>query len=314
MENFLDPQLRRLAMAEHERLWRRRGDLDRPKQSKSRHQGSDYVLTGLLRAKQDGEPLVGILCGRVGKKVRYYRHKRGNRAYIKGSIFSRMIPAKPIEDAVINVVAKVLMTDETLRDRIIGFIEAESQRIIPTEKIAELQKKRDQLRRRTELIVSTLDDETLADARSELDRLKSERRSLDEQIAAAEAAIQMQNIDAQAVADEILGQLRSMAANIADMPKFALRQLLGTVISRIEIDMETKAANIQMTLPLIEKNFIGDLGGLEAMRLVGTSASSTSYETHPDIRIKIGEFHCSEQRIVQRGFIETPCYDCRRAA
>lgn len=187
MEHFLDAELRRLAMDEHERLWRRRGDIDRPKQPKGKHRASDYLLSGLLYAKQDGEPLVGVRCGRVGNKVRYYRHRRGRRGYIKDSVFNKMIPAQPIEDAVVALVAAVLTSDETLRDRIIAFVEAEARRTTPTEQIADMQKRRDQIRRRTELIVSTLDEETLADARAELDRLKAERRTLDEQVAVASA-------------------------------------------------------------------------------------------------------------------------------
>lgn len=235
---------------------------------------------------------------------------------MKGSVFNRMIQAKPLEDAVIKLVGDVLMTDETLRDRIISFIEFESQRTMPTEKIAELQRKRDQVRRRTELIVSTLDDETLADARAELERLKSERRSLDDQIAAAEAASNPQDVDPQAIADAILAQLRSMAANIADIPKFALRQLLASVIDRIEIDLETKGAQIHMKLPLIQKTFFGGPGGVKAMRLEGSSASSTSYETHPQFAVDIGRFDCGEHRIgkLSEGSIRHSWYVCRRAA
>lgn len=311
MENFLqDAELRRLAMAEHERLWRRRGDIDRPKRSKSKHQASDYLLTGLLYARQDGAPLVGVLCGRVGKKVRYYRHRRGRIAYRKGSVFNKVVMAKPIEDAVIALVSEVLKGDETLRDRIIGFVETEAQRTTPTEQIADMQKRRDQIRRRTELIVSTLDEETLADARAELDRLKSERRTLEEQIAAAEAAMKMQLHDPQAVADAVLAQLRSMAANIADMPKFALRQLLALVVSRIDIDMETKSAEVSLMVPLDEKIFLGDLCGVKPMRLVGTSASSTSNETHQSLSVSLGRFECAEHRVPRAADrrVKDPCY------
>ena len=60
-------------MKGHEDLWERRGDPNRPKRSKSKHKASDYLLSGLMFAKQDGEPLVGVLCGPARKRVRYYR-------------------------------------------------------------------------------------------------------------------------------------------------------------------------------------------------------------------------------------------------
>lgn len=118
-----------------------------------------------------------------------------------------------------------------------------------------MQKRREQIKRRTTLIVSTLDEETLADAREELDRLKAERRTLDEQIAAAEGSMAIQSLDPNAVADAVIAHLKGMAANMDQMPKFALRQLLGSVISRIDIDMETKAVELRMMVGIDEKFF-----------------------------------------------------------
>jgi DNA invertase Pin-like site-specific DNA recombinase len=309
MQHFLhDPELREMAMAEHERIWKRRGDVDRIKRSKSKHQASEYLLTGLLFAKQDGEDLVGVLCGRVGKKVRYYRHRRGNRDYRKGGIFSRMVQAKPLEDAVVELVSQMLMNDMGLRDRIMAAIETESTRAVVGDPLAELQHRRELLKRRTTMLVSNLDEETLNDARSELDRLKAERRSLEEQIAAAESASAMRSIDPTAVADAVLSQLRKMAQNIGQMPTFAVRQLLNSVVSRVVIDMETKAVEVQLIVPLGE-NFSGGLVDTNAMRPVGTSASSTCDETHPPFRVELGLFYCIAEKTSGRR-----CYSCSRAA
>jgi DNA invertase Pin-like site-specific DNA recombinase len=307
MKDFLDAELRNLAMAEHERIWNQRGDVDRPKRSKSKHQASDYLLTGLLFAKQDGEPLVGVLCGRVGKKVRYYRHRKGRRGYIKGSIFNRMILAKPLEDAVVELIGRILTSEGGLRDRIIAAVNAEAQKSEPTEQLVELQKRREQLKNRTALIVSTLDEETLADAREELDRLKIERRTLDEQIAAAQGARAMRSINPIKVSDAVVAQLRNMTASMSEMPKFALRQLLASVVGRISIDMETKAVEVQMMLPL--GMVLSGETSEKAMRLVGNSASSTSNETYQPIRIELGRFDCAENRLAGK-----PCYICRRRA
>jgi hypothetical protein len=306
MEHFLDTEIRTLAMAEHERIWRFRGDADRPKQSKSKHQTSDYLLTGLLFAKQDGEPLVGVLCGRVGKKVRYYSHRRGRRGYLKGSVFNRLIAAQPLEDAIVDLVARTLTNDDGLRDRIIAMVEEEAHKTVSAEGLAELQQRRDRIKKKTALIVSALDEETLADAREEIDRLKTERRTLDEQIAVAEAATAMKSVDPSKAADAVLAQLRSMAANIGEMPKFAVRQLLVSVIGRVVVDLETKDAEIQLILQIGE-NFLGSLSNGEPMRLVGTSESSTYYETHRPFQLELGRFECVETRPKGR-----PCYDCRR--
>jgi hypothetical protein len=69
-----------------------------------------------------------------------------------------------------------------------------------------------------------------------------------------------------------------MAANMESMPKFALRQLLATVVEKVVADMETKEIEIFLGLPSV--GAIGQYNADNAMRLVGISASSTSDETH----------------------------------
>jgi hypothetical protein len=305
MANFLEAELRSLAMAEHERLWRERGDLDRPKRSRSKHQASDYLLTGLMYAKQDGEPLVGVLCGRVRKKVRYYRHRRGRRGYLKGSIFNRVVPAGPLEEAVVGVARQILTSETDLRDRIVAFVESEARKTGPNEALTELQQRREQVKRRTKLIVATLDEETLVDAKDELERLKTERRALDEQLAAAEAATAMRSLDPQAVADEVVAKLRLMAADATDMPKFALRQFLASVVGRVVVDMETKDVEVEIMLPMgmvYGKNFSSG-----SVRLVGNSASSTCFETHRVLMLKLAYADC--RYVLASGMA---CYECRR--
>ena len=136
-----------------------------------------------------------------------------------------MIPAKALEDAIVALVAEVLADEQGLRERVVAFVESEARRAAPGEELVELQARRERLKRRTSLIVSTLDEETLADAQGELDRVKTERRTLDEQIAAAEGAASLRSLDPNAVADAVLGQLKGMAAKASELPTFALRQL-----------------------------------------------------------------------------------------
>jgi hypothetical protein len=304
MAKFLEPEVRKLAMAEHEKLWARRTDPDRPKQSKSRHKASDYLLSGLLLAKQDGGGLVGVLCGRVGKKVRYYRHKRGRTGYRKGSVFNRLIPVEPLETAVVGVVQEILADLPNLRERVMAFVREQSEAAGDGAALEDLRRRREQVRRRTELIVSTLDEETLADARAELERLRAERRSLDEQIASAEAAEQARTTDPEATADRVVAQLSEMAANMKTMPKFALRQALGGLVEKVVVDMETKEAEVTLALPAWA---MSASKGQEAMRLVGTSASSTYYQTHQRLTVVLAVADC---RYVKGK--HSVCFDCRR--
>lgn len=307
MKDFLDADLRALAIADHDRRWEHESDPDRPKHHKGRHVASEYLLTGLLVAKQDGETLSGILCGRQGHKVRYYRHRRGRRGYIKGSIFNRMIPAEPLEDAILKVLSDAILSIDDLRSVIIAKVEQESRASSATEDIAALQRKREDLRRRTQTLVATLDEETLADAQPVLDRLAAERRDLDQRIAAAESQNAVAAISPEKVADAVLTQLRSLSEGLRTDNLHALRQTLAALVDRIVVDMETKEVTVEMAIAVPLAGDAQVTGTM--MRPVGTSRSSASYETQPVFRLKMGVLACvSTTKAARR------CYECRRGA
>jgi hypothetical protein len=307
MADFLEPQIRSRAMAEHERLWARRGDPDRPKQSKSKHKASDYLLSGLFFAKQDGEPLTGILCGKVNRRVRKYRHRRGRRGYRKGSVFNSQFNAAALEEAIVELVADELRNLPQLREQVLAAVAAHSASLSNDgAQLDELRKRRDQVRKRTELIFATFDEEAIADAKGEVERLKAERRGLEDQIAAIEAAEQTRAADPEQVADAVIARLKELPASLKSMPPFALRQVIETFVERIVGHMETKDVEVSMSLPawaFAQKN--EDFG----VRPVGSWPSSISYETPQRLVVQLGVVDC---RYVRRS--SQVCYQCRRRA
>lgn len=306
-----DEQVRMLAIEGQDRYWQHLADPDRPKLSKSKHKTSDYLLSGILHAKQDGGSLVGVLCGRVGKKVRYYRHRRGRTGYQKGSVFNKLIHAETVETAVIDAVKQTLLDGQNLRAKLVELIEAQSQPT-STVDVEELKRQREKLKKRTEWIVSTLDEETLADARGELEKLKAERRRLDEQIALATATTRPPKLDAETLAREMEERTKNFFQALPTMPRHLLREWLATVVSSVIVDMETKAIEIHVQLPM--HMLESALPSEKAMRLVPTSASSTSYQTHPSVPFVLGRSTCAEHRVERRGGASQPCYSCRRVA
>ena len=297
-----DEQLRQLAIEGQDRYWRQRLDPDRAKCSKNKHKDSDYLLTGLLFAKQDGAPLVGVLCGRVGKKKRYYRHRRGSRGYIKGSVFNGMVNAD-VEQTVIDAVQTTLLDEKYLRGRLTTIIETESKQAATVD-VEELRRQREKLKKRTELIVATLDEETLVDARSELERLKSERRRLDEQIAAASAPRPVSPADIDELLPQLLQKTKKFFQLVSSLPKHLVKEWLAQVVQRVVVDMETKALEIEVLLPpeLMKAVFPGG----NAMRLVSSSPSPSSYETHLPAAL-IAMIDCQFQKASNR-----ICYSCHR--
>jgi len=53
----------------------------------------------------------------------------------------------------------------------------------------------------------------------------------------------------EATANDVIAQLAELSANLKTMPKFALRQALGSIIEKVVVDMETKQVEITLALP-----------------------------------------------------------------
>lgn len=297
-----DEQLRALAIDGQDRYWQHAADPHRQKRNNSKHQTSDYLLTGLLFAKQDDGPLVGVLCGRVGEKVRYYRHRRGRTGYMKGSVFNKMIHAETVEKAVIDAVKDILLDPEHLKARLTAIIETECRETTSVDLDA-LKRQRDKLKKRTAFLVATLDEETLADARPELDKLSEERRRLDKQIATAERP-QLPKADPSVLADEMVKKTKNFFSDLDSLSNHRIREFLGAAVSKVVVDMETKAIEISVQLPsdLLKTAFLGE----KAMRLATTSQSQGSCETHLPTAL-IAMIDCRFQKASNH-----LCYDCRR--
>jgi hypothetical protein len=73
-----------------------------------RHVDSPYILKGLLCASQGGYAMSGKICGPKGYRTRYYRVTRGESAPKNGSILAKLVPAEPLEKAVLSAVKDVL--------------------------------------------------------------------------------------------------------------------------------------------------------------------------------------------------------------
>ena len=89
------------------------------------------------------------------------------------------------------------------------------------------------------------------------------------------------------------------------MPNHLVREWLASVVSKVIVDMETKAIEIHVQLPkqMLETAFSSE----KAMRLVQTSASSTSDETHQLLVVNLGIADC---RYIRKS--SSVCYECRR--
>lgn len=111
-------ELRELAAAKQQAHLDAQANGERRKPNRDRHCNTSFFLKGILRSKQGDEPMTGTTTGKSGVPTRYYRVPRAY-AYPDGDrILRRMIPAEPIEHAVIEIVRRTLLEIPDLRSRI----------------------------------------------------------------------------------------------------------------------------------------------------------------------------------------------------
>jgi hypothetical protein len=307
MADFLPQELSAKALPEIEALmvaqWERSQDPTRATRSSSKHKNSEYVLTGLLVAAQDGEALSGVLCGKVGKKVRKYRHPRSARGYRKGSIFNNYIRAAELEDAVLAQISEVVANGADLRDQVLEAIRASAPDGDAEQQLSALRVEREEVAQRTRLISRTFTEEHLADVQPELDALAAQRRELDRQIAEYEKRSAFAAEDPNELADRVLAQIANCAVPMGEISASMKRDLLEAYVERVVVDMATKDAEVYFKLP--ESALAAGFG----VRLGHNLRSQTDGVTPPALVVQLGMADC---RYVLRP--RQACYQCRRRA
>ena len=177
MYDFLPKDVRDAAVSALARLWQDRADPARPPcQKKPRPRpASTFLLTDKLHALQDGANLSGTLSGPRDRTIPYYRHPR-SREELKGSIYNRMIPAKPLHEELARVLAEVLGDVPDLRERLTRHvIEQREAADIDRPDATELEAEREELKAQITMILRSLSGAALADAKGELERLGARR-------------------------------------------------------------------------------------------------------------------------------------------
>ncbi len=210
-----------------------------------------------------------------------------------------------MEKAVIDAVKETLLDTDNLREKLLGMIEAVSRSALSVD-VEDLKQQRERLKKRTQLIVAHLDEETLADAQDELEKLKGQRRLLDEQIAAADSA-QTPKVDAEIRVERVIEEIEKFSREMDSLPNHLIRNWLAALVPIVIVDMETKSIEIHVALQpaTLKTAFPGE----KPMRLVTTSASSTAYETHPSTKALLAIIDCEFKKSSNH-----ICFDCRRRA
>jgi len=263
--------------------------------SKDRHIDSSYFLKGILKSA-DGHPLTGRTVG--NPKTRYYAIHRGFTTPKRDKTMRRLIPADQLEHAVLEVVREVLLSTPGLKARLIQHIVTQRQQTdVDATDLAKLESERTKIGQQIEFVIDSLGSVGKDAAKAKLQQLEAKLTAVIERIEQARATKKIDARSPAAVADEMIAKLTQVAATIQTLPMPTLRSLLTNLIARLEVDMATKAVQIDLSIPAE----MGKNGLCLEDKAVQRSVYQAQYE------IPFDSADCSYRRVGR-----TPCFDCRR--
>jgi Recombinase/Resolvase, N terminal domain len=295
LRNYLG-DLRDKAVAwQKEQLKKQDGSRIKTPASKDRHADSSYFLKGILKSS-DGHPLTGRTTGTP--KHRYYAIHRGFTTPKRDKTMRRLIPADLLERTVLNVIRDVLLSTPDCKERLIKQIENQrKQKEMSETDLAKLESQRMKISQQIELAIDSLGTIGKQAVKEKLQQLEAKLTAVVQQIEQACRTQKADNRPAESIADEIIEKLTKIATTIKMLPMPPLRSILTMLIARLEVDMATKAFQIELEIPAwTDEN---------ALCLEGKSVQRPADEAQ--IRFTLDLANCSYRRIGR-----TPCFDCHR--
>jgi hypothetical protein len=290
--DILPPEIRDLAAAKQQAHLDAQAAGERRKPNRDRHRDSSFFLKGILRSKQGDEPMTGTTTGKRGIRKRYYRVPRAH-AYPNGNrVLRRLIPAEPIERAVIEIVRRTLLTLPDLRDRIERKVRAALKAATDDAgQLKELTAEREAIRRKLEFVVDSFDAEMKELAERKIGELRAQLRAINDRIARCRPAVALTDSQVAERVDAVVAAIENLAQALGTAPPPTLAGLLQTIVGRLVVDLETREGELEIALPAEAD---------PAMWLDAGSACKSCNEPHPRPRAIVAAFTAKWDRSARK--------------
>lgn len=309
LETLLEPEVRAVALSKLDRLVDQLAHVPQPRSTKDRHAESDFILKGILTSKQGGHPMTGRKTGKKEKRVRYYAVSRGTSVPVRDSVLTRMISAEPIERAVVAALREVLLSKGELRQTIERMVR-EQMKVVRLDDVAvtALRKQREGLAAKLSFVIDELDEIGRDIAKAKIAQFQAQLRVLDEQIGRVAQTSGFSGVSVEAVVMSVLDQLDGLANTIHELPSMALRRVIQLLVAKLEVDLETRAIELELRLPTWA---IGNADAIQTACASVTDLHAGEQPRHTPQGAMLALFDCALAKLGRN-----ICYGCtrRRAA
>lgn len=248
--------------------------------NRDRHRDSDFVLKGILVSRQGGYPMTGRRTGKATCRKRYYAVSRAFTAPTSDATLRRLIPADPLEAAVIVALQLILMEGDHIRQRLTDIIRRELRAARkPGSDVAVLEAEQTKIEQQMSFALDELDTVGRAALSRKMKALQARLKEIQEQVRRARAATPAAE-NADAIVDAICKRLAKLGQELPALPPAALRTVLRQFVSKLVVDLETRDVEVEFALP--------DWSGvdLNAVCLDDGPVYKTDIQAHPLLVIK----------------------------
>lgn len=316
LETLLEPDLRERVISWHKEILPVEGKgLSKYANKKDRHTDSPYILKEILHTKKEKFPMTGRVASSHGYRKRYYALARSYLAPGLGPSVGTMIPAPELENCVLNAVSAVFSNIEDMRERLVMAVERDQQgKTYDDSEERRLARELDRVKKQLDFIIDASPSMDRDAAKRKVCEYEARRIELEGQLEKAKAAASIVITDPRQHVDALLAKLSDMVATMEqpDVSPLAVRRLLKVLVSKLEVDTETKEVDIEISLPMSLTK-----GGIEELTvcLDPTLGRPHGVEANGEF-VVLSRSHCTyKKRII--GSVaylnnDANCFYCRR--
>ncbi len=284
LDGLLDPSLHQMASDKQQEHLDRIATGRSPAPDRDRHRDSSFFLKGILRSKQGGHAMTGRKTGPKGKRRRYYGVNKAISTPAKGSPLAKLIPAEPIEEAVLTIARSILLDLPDLRERIDGEVRRQcAVRDEDRDDMAALREKKSKLETALCDTIGMLSEGGRESAEPAIRRLDAQIAEVSRRIEAAQETRAVLPDDIDAHVDAIIDDMHHLVESLDGLPVPQLRNLLATIVASLVVDLETREVELELTLPN------GASQGILPLCLDGSSACKTTHEAQHADRLVLAQ-------------------------
>jgi hypothetical protein len=241
LKEFLPPDIKLVAEECQRNYLLRIKDGHQPKPGGNPHTDSSFILSNILHLK-DGSPLKG-------------HPNHGRRAYttkyVEG-VKRRLVPADPIERAVLAAVREAVLSEPNLRERVREFVEQEVEAVVNL-KVNLDRIKFEQKRLLTKIgflmdrVASTAEVKELTE--NKIREAEAELGLVNRELKKAAGDVPAALNDPDGAVEAVVSHLSQLGHDLAVQSAEPVRRVVAQLVEQLVIDVETFEVNMKLKLP-----------------------------------------------------------------